>query len=432
MHVPSTENLKREIGIFGLAIAVINITIGSGIFVLPAVVAEKTGAAAIICYLVCGLLIFLIGLCFAEVGSKISVSGGTYAYIESAFGPFAGFLANNIFVFGSCVLSDAAIANAMYDLLSNLFPFLHSLPVKIIFLLLLFGGLGWINIYGTKYGLRFIMLATFIKLIPLVAIITFGVGHVTVTNLHWSSIPSLEEIGAASLLLFYAFLGIETAVTNSGEFKNPGRTVPLGIITGLSFVLLLYIAIQLTTQGVLGKQLLENKEAPLAAVSNIIFGKAGFLLITIGTLISMLGAVSGEIFAIPRVLFAGARDGLLPKFLSAVHPSFQTPYNAIIVYSILDFILALSGGFKQLAILSSAATLIIYLGVVLAAVKIKAGKNAVLQKTFSIPGGVIIPVITAFFIVWMLSHLSAEELKGFSVFLLVLTAVYAVVRIFRR
>ena len=90
-------DLKRTIGVFGLACAVVNITIGTGIFVLPALVAEHLGAVAIICFLICGVLIFLIALCFAEVGSKVTGSGGTYAYIETAFGPFSGFLANNIF-----------------------------------------------------------------------------------------------------------------------------------------------------------------------------------------------------------------------------------------------------------------------------------------------------------------------------------------------
>ena len=112
------ENLKRDIGTFGLASAVVNIMVGTGIFVLPALVAENLGAAAIICFFICGALIFLIALCFAEVGSKVSVSGGTYAYIENAFGPFAGFLSNNIFWFGSCVLSDAASANALSKTLS--------------------------------------------------------------------------------------------------------------------------------------------------------------------------------------------------------------------------------------------------------------------------------------------------------------------------
>ena len=122
--VSKSENLKREIGVRSLTLAILNITAGSGIFIIPAIIAEDLGAAAILAYLVCGALIFLIGLCFAEVGSKTSVSGGVYSYIENAFGPYAGFLANNIYWLGGCIVSDAAIANALVDTLKYFFPFL--------------------------------------------------------------------------------------------------------------------------------------------------------------------------------------------------------------------------------------------------------------------------------------------------------------------
>ena len=108
-------DLKRSIGVIGLTAAVVNITIGTGIFILPALVAENLGAAAIICFFICGFLIFLIAMCFAEIGSKITTTGGTYAYIEAAFGPFAGFIANTLFWLGACVLSDAAVAKYLIE-----------------------------------------------------------------------------------------------------------------------------------------------------------------------------------------------------------------------------------------------------------------------------------------------------------------------------
>ncbi|HEU4901274.1 MAG TPA: amino acid permease, partial [Flavisolibacter sp.] len=113
--VSGKENLKREIGVRSLTLAILNQTVGTGIFVIPAIVAESLGAAAVVAYLVCGALIFLIALCFAELGSKTTASGGVYEYIESAFGPCAGFLANNIYWFGASVISDAALANALAD-----------------------------------------------------------------------------------------------------------------------------------------------------------------------------------------------------------------------------------------------------------------------------------------------------------------------------
>jgi basic amino acid/polyamine antiporter, APA family len=425
------ENLKRTIGVFGLACAVINITVGTGIFVLPALVAENLGAAAIVCFFICGLLIFLIALCFAEVGSKVTGSGGTYAYIEAAFGPFAGFLANNIFWFGSCVLSDAAMANALAKTLSYFFPVIDSSAIRPVFFLLLFGTLAFINVRGAKQGVRFIVFTTIAKLIPLLLIIAFGTGHIAAENLQWKQTLTIDNIGTSTLVLFFAFLGIESAVTNSGEFKNPAKTVPLGILGGLSFVLILYIGIQLVTQGILGDRLLAFKEAPLAAVSEILFGNFGSVLIVAGSAIAILGSLSGQILAIPRVLFAGARDGILPNALSKVHPQFFTPHVAIVVYAALGFLFAVFGGFKQLIVLSSAATILIYLGVVLATIKLRFKKTDA-KKTFTIPGGITIPLIAAAIIIWLLSNLSQAEIIGISIFIAVLVFIFLIIKMIKR
>jgi len=424
------ENLKKEIGAFSLASAVVNVIVGTGIFVLPALVAEHLGAAAIVCFFICGALVFLIALCFAEVGSKVTVSGGTYTYIENAFGPFAGFLANNIFWFGSCVLSDAGIANALCKTLSYFFPVLDTGIVRVVFFVVLFGGLAFINIRGAKYGVRFIMFATIAKLIPLLLVVGFGMGQITAENLHWKHTLNLENIGSSSLILFFAFCGIETVVTNSGEIKNPSRTVPLGILSGLSLVLLLYIAIQLVCQGVLGDQLVLDKEAPISAVAKILFGNAGITLVIIGTAISILGSLSGAILAIPRVLFAGARDGILPKALAKVHPQFQTPHVAIAVYTSLGFLFAVFGVLKQLLILSTAATLLIYLGVVLATIKLRFKKSNNTEKGFKIPGGITIPVLATVAIIWLLSNLSKEEIIGSCIFIAALSVIYFSMKLF--
>jgi APA family basic amino acid/polyamine antiporter len=423
------EELKRTIGVFGLACSVINITVGTGIFVLPALAAEHLGAAAIICYLICGLLIFLIALCFAEVGSKVTAPGGTYAYIETAFGPFAGFLANNIFWL-SCCLSDAAVANGLSKTLAYFYPALDS-TFRPVFFLVLFGGFAYINIRGAKNGVRVMIFATFAKLIPLVLLIIFGASHISLQNLQWEGSFTISDIGPATLILFFAFLGIENAVTNSGEFKNPSRVVPLGILCGLSFVLLLYISIQLITQGILGGQLQLFKDAPLAEVSKRLFAYTGIVLITVGAAVSMLGSISGAILAIPRVLFAGARDGIFPKVLGTVHPKYITPHFAIIIYVAIDYFLAVFGALKQLIILSTAAILLIYLGVILATIKLRYKKIEGTRKTFTIPGGITVPLLSVAAIVWLLFTLSQQELTAISITLLVLSVIYFFMKIFK-
>lgn len=425
------ENLKRTIGVFGLACAVVNMTIGTGIFVLPALVAEHVGAAALICYLICGILIFLIALCFAEVGSKVTVSGGPYTYIEAAFGNYAGFIANIIFLI-SCVFSDAATAMALSKTLSFFVPVLDSPVIRPLFFCFLFGTLAYINIRGAKQGVRLIVFTTVAKVIPLLLLVAVGTGHITIANLQWKNEFTFHDIGTATLILFFAFLGLETAVTNGGEFKNPSRTVPLGILSGLSFVLILYIAIQLITQGVLGDEMAAVKEAPIAAVAQKIFGTLGISIIVAGTAISMIGSISGEVLGIPRILYAGARDGLLPKFLFKIHPKFSTPHYAILVYTGIGFALAVFGALQQLLILSSATILLIYLGVVLSAVKFRYKKIKSVEKTFAMPGGLIIPAIAALTIFWILSNLKMEEKWGIVIALAVLTVIYFLMKLFNK
>lgn len=426
------ENLKREIGVRSLALAIVNITAGSGIFVLPAIIAEGLGATAILAYFVCGVLIFLIALCFAEIGSRTSISGGVYTYIETAFGPYAGFLANNIYWLGGSAVSDAAIANALADTLKYFFPSLSIDLVRMIFLLLVFAVLTLLNIRSVKNGIRFVEFATLGKLLPLIILIIFSIQFIEPGNLAWEISPTVGNIGAASLILFFAFLGFESPLSNGGEIRNPKRTVPFGVFAGIGIVMILYISIQLITQGVLGNTISLHKDAPLAAVANISLGRVGAVVIVAAAALSMLGALGGELLSVPRILFAGARDRLMPTPLARVHPLYSTPYVAIIVYASIAFLLAISGGFKQLATIASAALLIVYLGAVLASIKLRRKSNATSENTFRVPGGVIVPVIASAGIFWLLSSLTKPELLGIIIFIAVFSFIYFTIQFIKK
>jgi amino acid transporter len=229
------------------------------------------------------------------------------------------------------------------------------------------------------------------------------------------------------LVLFFAFAGFETALNVSGEIKNPKRTIPFGILIAGIFVLIIYLLLQTVTEGVLGINMESVKNAPLAAVAEKIIGPAGGIILLIAAALSCFGNVSGDLLLTPRLLFAGANDGIFPKFLGKVHPKFATPYWAIIVYGALIFILSISGGFKQLAILASAAILIIYLAVILASIKLKKkDKNA--EKSFEIPGGLIIPFIGVASIIWLLTSLSKWEIGSTAIFIAVICVLYFVMK----
>ena len=424
----SDEGLKRVIGVQGLALSIVNMVIGSGIFVLPAIIGMAMGAFGIFGYIFCSIMMAAIMLCYAEVGSKITTSGGSYAYVEKAFGNFPGFIINWLFFFGWGILASAAMMNIIADSLALLWPSLLNPFIRGILFFFLMGIMVVINIIGTKQANIFVKSISILKLFPIIGIIIFGFSHIKIDNLHWKNVPSLKTFSDTTLILFFAFAGFEASLGVSGEFKNPKKTVPFGIFLGGAIVLIVYLLLQTVTQGIFGADIVAHKNAPLAAVAEKIIGPAGTTLLLFTAALSCFGGVSADVMATPRSLFACANDGMFPKFLGKVHSKFATPYLAIITYASLIFIFSVSGGFKQLAILASAALLLVYLSVILATIKLRRDKEDELEKTFQVPGGLIVPFIGMASILWLLTSLNKWEILSTIIFITTICLVYFVMK----
>lgn len=420
------EGLERVIGVSGLTLTILNFTIGAGIFVLPAIISIQLGAYGIFCYVFCSIVLGAIMLCYAEIGSKVTTSGGNYAYVVAAFGEFPGFIINWLYFFAFSILSDAAVMNIITDSLAVVSPvFLNPwLRAFLFFILMCFMVL--LNIRGAKQGIAFIKFVTVLKLLPLVAIIIFGLFHVKSTNLHWEHLPSFSTFGNTALILFFAFFGFDSALTVSGEIKNPKHTVPRGLLLAGLLILVFYLLLQIVTQGILGNNMLAVKDAPLAAIAEKIVGPVGATILLLTAAFSCFTNVFGDVLSTPRSLFAGANDGLFPKFLGKVHPKFATPHLAIVCYAALIFIISVSGGFKQLAILASASLLLVYLAVILATIKLRTKKQEASEKTFRIPGGLTIPSIGIAAIGWMLTSLGKWEILSVIIFIAIVCIIYIV------
>ncbi len=425
--MPDNEGLKREIGLWGLIANAINITIGAGIFILPSIVAEKLGTGSIWAYFVCGALMILIMLCFAETGARITRSGGAYSYIEGAFGKYAGFLTTNLFIFGAAVMANAAVANGLADTLAYFMPVLKLRMVRILFFAFIFGGLAYYNVKGVRQAIVIVKFNTIAKLTPLLMIGLFGWFFISKSNVSFISGRAMPDFGEMTLLLLFAFTGAESALNVSGEIKNPAKVIPKGIMLSMLAVVAVYVLIQITVQGILGKSITEFGDAPLAEAAKRMIGPAGALIVLIGASFSMFGNLSGMVLSMPRVLFAAARDNAVPvKNLARIHQKFLTPHVSIITYAFLGFIFASVGEFKQLAMLSSASYLMIYLGVVFSVIKFRHSGTPV-QNSFRIPGGYIIPVFSAIAIIWVFSNLPSDELIAMTIFVLLLTILYYII-----
>ncbi|GAA3574787.1 APC family permease [Snuella lapsa] len=427
----NSEKLKRQVGVLGLSANIINIIIGSGIFVIPAIIASYMGASSIMAYLFCGLLITLVMLCFAEAGSKINNTGGPYTYIETAFGDYAGFV-GGCFAVGSNLFADAAVSNALVNIMASTYPIFENQGLRLTFLFILFYGLAYINVIGIKKGIGLVKFNTIIKLLPLFVLIIFGFKAISPSNLVIHDYPSIKTLGETSLILFFAFQGCETGIIVGGEITNPKRTVPKAILISIATVLIIYISIQTVAQGVLGDVFPNFEAAPLAETAKVALGVFGYVLLTVGAFISMFGYMSGTLLNSPRILYALSRDHVIPiKPLAKIHKSYTTPHIAIISYATIGLILAVTGSFKQLAIIASSSMLILYLGVVVSVIKLRKSHETQPEE-FKIPGGWTVPVLSILIIIYFLSNLPLNELIGTGSVFIVLSFIYLLIRLLKK
>jgi amino acid transporter len=388
----------------------VNYTIGAGIFVLPALVAARVGGAAPIVYIICAVAIGLILLCFADAGSRVSLTGGTYAYAETAFGPFVGFIVATSLWFGSMVIASAAVANVLMDTLSQFVPAFAGGAPRAAFLILMYAMFAAINLRGVKIGSGVVQTVTLGKLLPMLVLVAVGLFAINANNLSWPGLPPAPELKRACIMLIFAFLGTESALCVSGEVKNPARTVPRSIVATLVLVTLLYISLQVIAQGVLGAELATNTKAPLAETAKRILGSGGATLVLAGTAISTFGYVGGDMLAAPRGLYALGRDNLLPSFIGSISEKYRTPYVAILIHAVLCATFAVTGSFAGLMVIATLATMIVYLICCAATIKLqRMNVRADGAAPFQLPGGPVIPVLACMIVIWLMTSSTRQE-----------------------
>ena len=423
----SESSLVRSIGTFALAASIVNVTIGGGIFRLPADMAAQLGATAPLAYLLCAVAMGLIVMCMAEAGSRVSLTGGPYAYVEVAFGPFVGFL-TGFLLWMLLTFAMAAVATVLVANLGTLVPPLASRAASALALVGIYGVFAAVNILGVERGARLNTALTIAKLVPLVLLIAGGLFAVDAQNLAVADPPALGTLARSSLLLIFVFAGIEAALVPGGEVKDPARTVPRAIFIAMAVVTLLYAGLQFVAQGVLGSALATSKAAPLADAAGAALGGWARQVLLIGAVISMLGHAGAMILATPRTLFAFARDGFLPAALARTHEVHRTPAVAILVQCAIVLVLAITSTFEQLAILANLSILVVYALCCVAAWQLRRRDVHMGGTPFRIPAAAVVIVLACLVIGWMLTSVTAGEWLAFGIALAVATAIFLIRR----
>jgi amino acid transporter len=350
--------LVRTVGAWGLAANIVSMVVGASIFVVPAALAANIGLYAPLAILVCAIAVGSVAVCFAEGGSRIPSSGGAYGYIDAAFGPLTGYVAGTSLWFAD-VLACGGIAAALADVGVSVLPESFKAPAHALIIAGSIGGIAWVNIGGVARGARLVNATTVLKLLPLAIFVIGGATAIHADNFRHAGMPSGAGIGRAVILALFAFMGMETSLCASGEVAQPSRTIPRALGLAMVSTSVLYIAIQIVAQGILGPAL-ATSTVPLTDAMAMVNPALKWLILT-GSAVAMFGYLSSDILGSPRMLFALGRAGLLPRVLGRVHPRSHAPHVAIAAYAALAVALALSGTFAELAVLSALATAPFYI-----------------------------------------------------------------------
>lgn len=407
MEKVSEEGLVRGIRQWDLIGVVINSMIGAGIFVLPAKAFSLIGTYSLIAFVICAFVVVLIILCFAEVSSRFTETGGPYRYAREAFGPAVGFQVGWMNWIAR-ISAYATNCNLLIVYLSLFWPAAGSGFWRAFVITAITLALTVINYIGVRDAAITSNVFTIAKLLPLLLFIAAGLFFLAPDSFTLGDYPAYGSFSTAVLLLIYAFTGFENAGVPAGEIVNPRRNMPIAILVAIAIVALVYILIQAVCIGTLPN--LGGTQRPIADAASMFLGTVGASIIAAGAITSVIGNLNVSILSTPRIPFAMSLHHELPQSLATVHPRFRTPYVAIVVTAVLMLALTLSSSLIYALTVSTIARLLAYAATCAALPTLRRKQNAP-PALFTVPGGTVISAVAILLSVWLLSNSTLTEAR---------------------
>lgn len=364
------KQMKKEISLFMATMLVCGNMIGSGVFMLPATLAEVSGPlSTIIAWVLTTIGSILIAISFANLGSKYPSTGGAYQYTKEAFGEFAGFLSAWLYWNGSWI-GNAAVIVALASYSAAIIPALSNPLISIIYTSSILWIFTIINIVGVKKAGRIQSFVTVFKIVffalfIIVAFLNFDINNIVPLMPEGKGINTIPLAATSTL---WAFVGLESATVTAGEMNNPEKNVRRSTIYGLLIASVIYILISVTSMGAMSNNELAISTAPLTDILTKALGNGIGKPLTAAVVICILGTTIGWLLSTARVSFAAGKDGVFPKIFGKVHPKYGTPANSLIIGSILVNILlimnyqkSMVSAFTFITILATLTFLPVYL-----------------------------------------------------------------------
>ncbi|MDR7001191.1 amino acid permease [Neobacillus niacini] len=414
----SEVQLKKNIGFAVATSLVVGTVIGSGIFMKPGVVIAATGnsTSALWAWIIGGIITLASGLTIAEVSVRIPKTGGLYAYIEDVYGKLWGFLCGWVqtLIYGPAIMG--ALGLYFGSLVANFFGFTQDTKIIIGIVSVLF--LGIMNLLGTQYGGWIQNISTIGKLVPIVLIAVFGIAQGDMNILHMESgVSHGAGMGAAVLATLFAYDGWMNVGFMAGEMKNPAKTLPRAIISGILIVIVAYLTVNIAMFHVLpASKIVELGPNAATEAATLLFGSMGGKLIAVGILVSIFGCLNGKILTFPRIPFAMAKDGFLPgaKALSRIHPKYKTPVGATLSQLVIAILMMLMGNPDRLSDIAMFAVFIFYGLSLFSVFLLRKGENGK-HNLYKVPLYPITPIIAILGSIYIIgSTLISAPLDAFS------------------
>ena len=407
MQKTAQADLVRGIRRWDLVAITINGIIGAGIFGLPARVYSLIGTYSLIAFVVCALVVALIILCFAEVGSRFRETGGPYLYARETFGPTVAFEIGWL-IWLARITAFAANCNLMINYLSFFWTPATSSFWRPTIIVVVVAVLAVVNLVGVRQAAVVSNVFTIGKLIPIIGFIVAGLFFISPAAYTFQASPSAGAFSQSVLLLIYAFTGFEMAAIPAGEIKEPQKYLPRALLIALGVVATLYILIQVVCVGTLPE--LAQSTKPLADAGSRFLGAAGGAIISVGAIISITGNLNILLLSGSRIPFAMAEQKQLPTPIGKVHSSFLTPYIAILLTAAVMLFLTLKSSFVAALTVSAIARLVTYAATAVALIVLRR-RTGVPAAEFKLPAGSLIATLSLILIVWLLANSSWQEAK---------------------
>ena len=376
-----------QMGVLGCTALVIGNMIGSGVFLLPSTLANY-GTLALAGWGFSTVGSLVLAVMFARLSGVMPAAGGPYAYTRQAFGEFAGFLAAWCY-WKAAWIGNAAISISLVGYLSVYFPFFAQRGIGSIGAIAAVWICTLINIFGIRVFSTLNVLLTFLKLIPLILVATFGwwyfqPAYVSFPELG-TAIPELNiasAIATAATLTMWSFIGLESATVPAESVRDPQRSIPIATLLGTTITAVVYILSVTAVQGIIPASELAKSAAPFADAATRMVGAWGGYGIALGAIVATFGALIGWALMQGQIPWAAARDGLMPEFLSTLNHR-GVPANGLVISSALVTVLLLMQGPGSL---TQVFEVIILVGTMTTLVPYALSAAAVLQLLVDRPG----------------------------------------------